>query len=80
MLNRYVESECFVVVAVVVFFIYCGFNQFNLFKRVVNVFPYPFVFRRRRNKKWKGRGKKKKRRLVSVTRLNLILQYWTKTD
>ena len=54
------------------FFICCGCNQFNLW-RVVNVFPYPFVFRRRRNKKWKGRGKKKKRRLVSVTRLNLIL-------
>ena len=62
------------------FFIYCGCNKFNLLKRVVNVFRYPFVFRRRRNKKWKGRGKKKKRRLVSVTRLNLILQYWTKTD
>ena len=62
------------------FFIYCGFNQVNLLKRVVNVFRYPFVFRRRRNKKWKGRGKKKKRRLVSVTRLNLNPPYWTKTD
>ena len=42
--------------------------------------PNCFVFRGRKNKKWKGRGKKEKRRLVSVTRLNLIPQYWTKTD
>ena len=37
LLNRYVESECFVVAATVVFFLYCRCNQFNLLKRVVNV-------------------------------------------
>ena len=36
LLNRYVESECFVVAAAVVF-LYCRCNQFNLLKRVVHV-------------------------------------------
>ena len=55
------ESECFVVAAIVVF-LYCGCNQFNLLKRVVNVSQL-FCFQRKKEQEMETKKKEKEEKI-----------------